>query len=119
MTPVVNGIYGLPVYNLGFPASTGAVTIPGVIINPAGIHSTFYNYFFSPDDSLLVLIGPGGPGSLHPRSANLYDMISGNSIGATQFYSGAITGITLHAGRVTVRYTDAAGTAWQFDWVVP
>ena len=73
--------------NLGFPPETGAVNLCDQIDNPA---VAAVNICFSPDDSILFMIFPGGPGTNQSSAAAIWDMISGQKIGATSFFTGPI-----------------------------
>jgi hypothetical protein len=92
VVPPMTGGAGDPAlgfYNLGFAPTTGA---PDLGERVMALTRVFWQQFwFSPDDSLLVLIGRTIAGtSTSTHTANLYNMITGMKVGATEFFSPAI-----------------------------
>src|SRR5262249_6799254 len=108
---VIPPLVGNPVvalYNLGIDASQGGSTAIGSQIGSA-IFINWRQFWFSPDDSLLVVIGNGGTASVF--TAALFNTTTGQQIGATQFFNagGDVTGIVLgkdsmNRDTVTVSY---------------
>ena len=78
---------GVSFYNLGFPPAIGA-HVAGNPINQLG---TFVATYLSPDESLAVLIGPGGPGTTQAQSATLIDLISGRTCSFGAFTAPSIS----------------------------
>ncbi len=66
---------GVSFYNIGFPPAIGG----RVAGNPINVLGTFSAIYLSPDQSLAVLIGPGGSGTNQAQTATLFDLISGRS----------------------------------------
>jgi hypothetical protein len=84
----VNGADALSFYNLGFAPTTGAPQLGAIVRN---IPSIFWQQFwFSPDDSLLMLIGRAAGGTPNTHTASLLNMIDGAQFGATEFFTPAI-----------------------------
>jgi len=75
--------------------------------------------YFSPDDSLVVIIGPTPPGSPQAQIATLWDMVTGASIGPSQFFTANNLVITLAGNRATLSGTGPQGQPISFSWTVP
>jgi hypothetical protein len=104
---VANPVVAL--YNLGFDASQGGSTAIGSQIWNSALAINWHQFWFSPDDSLLVIIGNGGTASVF--TAALFNTVTGQQIGPTQSFTagGDVTGIVLgkdsmNRDTVTVSY---------------
>jgi hypothetical protein len=107
--------FGVALFNLGFDGI--GLLIGAEIMHLAG---RFTNYWFSPDDSLLVLIGSSGSGSgsgsLQNAAASLYDMVDGSQIGRTEFFTGFVASVWLDNNN----QVQVSGTwAHAINWIVP
>ena len=103
-------------FNLGFPRPP-AQTTPGFQVDSFAYPET--PVFFSPDDSLVVTVGPAGPGSLDPQIANGLDMLRQTNIGSHGL-AGVINQIQLTPqNRIRVSWTDTRGQAQSWEWPAP
>ena len=107
----------LDFYNLDFDPSTG--TTHPIPSNSVVIQVAFQAVYFSPDDSLVVIIGPTPPGSPQAQIATLWDMVTGASIGPSQFFTANNLVITLAGNRATLSGTGPQGQPISFSWTVP
>jgi hypothetical protein len=104
----------LDFYNLDFGPSTGAsYPIPS---NNGSIPVAFQAIYFSKDDSLVVVIGPG---SSQAQIATLWDMVTGTSIGSPQYFTASNLIFTLTVDRATLSGTGPRGQPISFSWTVP
>jgi hypothetical protein len=84
--PPLMGNPEVDLYNLGIDPSQGGGTRLGSHIDiPGGIFVNWYQFWFSPDDSLLVIIGQGGQTSVF--TADVYNTVTGQHIGNMPFNS--------------------------------
>ena len=92
VVPPMTGGAGDPAlnfFNLGFARSTGAPDLGDRVLDLT--RAFWQQFWFSPDDSLLLLIGRAIRGTTTAtHTANLFDMITGNKFGATEFFTPAI-----------------------------
>jgi hypothetical protein len=103
-------------FNLGFPKPP-AQTLPGFQVDSFAYPET--PVFFSPDDSLVVAVGPAGPGIIGPQVANGLDMLRLANIGSQDF-AGVINQVQLTPqNRIRVSWTNATGQAQFWEWPVP
>ena len=114
VTPVdpVSGEPNTNLLNLDFPRVIGADPPGRIVANPAGF---FVQGWFSPDDSLFVLVTPG-TGTGQAGSAGLYDVPTGAQIGAPKHFTATVDDITL-SGRVVTLHTTPPLS--QPDWTLP
>ncbi len=98
-------------WNLGFDPAIGADPLGRLIDNPEG---AFINGYFSQDDSLFLLVTPGGAGTHHAAVANLYDLARGTNIGR-EFFTAKIISVELKIDTVTL-YTNPSLTG--LEWTV-
>ena len=91
-------------YNLDFPPSTGADGVN----SPYNFPATAIEARFSPDDSIVAIIGPGGPATNRAYAINLFDVVRKQS-GTAAFFDGAISSLELTGNEVTVSGSDLSG----------
>jgi len=109
----VNSMQGLSLFNLEFTPQTGA-TAYGLV--PASGADT--GIYFSPDDSLAVVISPGlpgPPGSGHVYTATAYDMVTGAQIRLTSagtMFDSPPSSINLTGSTVTLTVTGISPITW-------
>jgi hypothetical protein len=77
----------ISVRNLAFSSATGATNLGGQIVNPA-VAAT--NICFSPDDSILFMIYPGGSGTNQAALASAWDMTTGSLLGTSGGFTGVV-----------------------------
>jgi hypothetical protein len=90
-------------YNLIFESTSGA----GGINSPYNFQSTTIEARFSPDDSVVAVIGPAGIGSPHDFSIVLHDLVT-RADSSAEFFDGSITSLNLTGDQVTVNGSNAA-----------
>lgn len=116
--PPVSGAPGNPVWfvnlvNLQFEATTGA---PG-INNSYDFASVAIEARFSPDASIVAIVGPGPGGVGGGFSVQLHDVVTHDSSGSAGF-DGIITSLNLAGEEVTVVGSQASGP-FSFTLQVP
>jgi hypothetical protein len=119
VAPVVNGVSGVVVRNLGFLAGSGATPIPGQSLGMTSASSAFTNFYFSPDDSLMIVIASGGPAHPGAASATLHDLLTGSAVGGSLFITGVITNITLTGDRVDITGATPTNAPFSVGWTLP
>lgn len=94
--PVVNSPI-LLLFNLQFPPTTDAPEIDeaySVLLEPI-------EAWASPDDSLVAVVGPSGPGSPRDHALVLVDVVN-EWTSSAQFFDGGVTGISVTGDEVEV-----------------
>jgi hypothetical protein len=100
-------------YNLLFESTSGAHGIN----NPYNFQSTTIEARFSPDDSVVAVIGPAGTGSPRAFSIVLHDLVT-RADSQAEFFDGTITSLNLVGDQVTVSGTNVT-TPFSFTMHLP
>jgi len=116
-TVVLQPVTNIPViFELAFTANGGYFG------RSFHIDAATTNYYFSPDDSVMLTVEPAGSGSNQAQVANAFDLLTqGATLGSNAFFTGPVVSVQLNAlsgPRDEVRLTFSAPVANPIVWQV-